>query len=104
MAKYIPIEELEEGMIIAKDVTNSFGQVMVKSGAKIEKKHIPIFQKWSINGVLIIDESEAEFMTTEILTSVRNKINTKMTWKPESKLEIDMYKSAMLVMARGERD
>lgn len=104
MSKYVPIEELEEGMVISKDITNSFGQVMVKAGAQIENKHIPIFQKWSITGVLVVDESEGNFMTNEILTSVRDKINAKMTWKPESKIEVDMFKSAMLVMARGESD
>lgn len=104
MPKFISVDEIEEGMVLSKDVVNSFGQTMVKAGQEIVDKHIPIFQKWNITGVFIVGDNEGAAITEEVIKKVKTELLSKMSWKPESKIEIDMFKAAIITKAGRGND
>jgi hypothetical protein len=104
MPKFISVDEIEEGMVLAKDVVNSFGQTMVRANQQIESKHIPIFSKWNVTGVFVIGDNEGAEITQEAIKKVKTELLTKMTWKPESPIEIDMFKASILTRAGQPND
>jgi len=104
MPRFISVDEIEEGMVLAKDVVNSFGQTMVKANQEIISKHIPIFQKWNITGVFVVGENDGVQLTEDNIKKVKTDLLELMTWKPESKIEIDMFKSAIISRAIHSND
>ena len=44
----IRLEDLETGLLIAADVRDSHGRLLIKSGIRISAKHLQIFKMWGI--------------------------------------------------------
>ncbi len=51
--KIIKLEELEPGMVLARDVKGRFGRGLLLSGNMVTEKHIKIFQSWGITEVIV---------------------------------------------------
>ncbi len=52
----IPTDKLESGMVLAADVNNRLGRLMLQAGTQIETKHIRILKAWGVTEV----ETEGE--------------------------------------------
>ena len=49
----IKLEEIEPGMVLARDVKGRFGRGLLLSGNKVTEKHIRIFKSWGIAEVTV---------------------------------------------------
>jgi hypothetical protein len=52
----IDLETLGPGMILAADVVESTGQVLLRAGTEIEAKHLRVLRSWGIEQVEIAGE------------------------------------------------
>jgi hypothetical protein len=96
MPKYINLDEIEEGMVVAKDIKNDFGQTMVKAGVVITKQHIPTLNNWTVEGIFIKQAEDEIQQSEESIKENMKVLLQKMGWKPENQLEIDMLKAASI--------
>lgn len=58
----VPIDKLETGMVLASDVQDSTGRLLLGSGIELTQKHLVIFRTWGveeadITGIDDIDRS-----------------------------------------------
>ena len=60
MGKLIKIEELLEGAVLDKDVTNPQGAVLLKAGNAVSQKHIDIFKTWGVKSVSVQETVSTE--------------------------------------------
>ncbi len=67
MLKITP-DQIEEGMLLAKDVVDINYRLLIPQGERIEKKHIRILKIWGVQEVKIVD-SEETMLNTESLSS-----------------------------------
>jgi hypothetical protein len=56
----LSVANIRPGMILAKDVKDLNGRVLLPSNQEILLKHAKIFKKWGITQVFIIDSRKAE--------------------------------------------
>ena len=58
MPKVISVEDLEPGLVLAKDVKNIKGLSLIKKGALLEEKHAKILKRWGIASIEVSDGEE----------------------------------------------
>lgn len=51
--KNVKLEEVEPGMILARDVKGRFGRGLLLTGNMVTEKHIRIFKSWGITEIII---------------------------------------------------
>lgn len=44
----VPIDKLETGMVLASDVQDSTGRLLLGSGIELTRKHLVIFRTWGV--------------------------------------------------------
>lgn len=49
----LKLDELKEGMVLARDVKDRNGRVLLSSGQKIAEKHLKIFKAWGVTDVAV---------------------------------------------------
>lgn len=54
--KNVKLEEVEPGMVLARDVKGRFGRGLLMAGNMVTEKHIKIFRSWGITEVIIEKE------------------------------------------------
>lgn len=101
MPSYVNIENVEEGMILAENLTNKFGQVMAKSGVEIKEIHIKMLKTWSIDGILVMEKNEKEI---ELSEKEKEKylglIHKKIGFVPSNNVEKDLSESILIHMLK----
>jgi hypothetical protein len=50
-------EQLKDGMILAEDVRDQSGRILLSAGAEIAEKHIRVFQSWGVTEFYIEGEA-----------------------------------------------
>ncbi len=65
--KNVKLEEVEPGMVLARDVKGRFGRGLLMAGNMVTEKHIKIFKSWGITEVII--EKEPGSGTAELKKS-----------------------------------
>ena len=65
----LSIEFLEAGMVLARDVRDASGMVLLGAGAEINARHIQIFKSWGIGEVEIKGADQAA-VNAQILASL----------------------------------
>ena len=62
----ISLQNLKAGMVLASDIVENHGQVLLTAGSTITDKHINIFRTWGIPeaDVANVDEEEIEISVT----------------------------------------
>ena len=44
----VPLEQLETGMVLASDVLDRNGRMLLGAGAELNQKHLTIFRTWGV--------------------------------------------------------
>ena len=102
MPSIIQISDIEEGMILAEPLVNSFGQTLINSGVVLKKNHARLLKTWNIQTVCVKkdeDEEEVE-ISKEMIINAQKKLAERILWKPRNENERDMYKTVVLHFAK----
>lgn len=90
--RIIPIEKIEDGMILADPILNQFSQVLIPAGTVLSDFHKKILIRWNINFVNVYfndDDPDIE-IEDEILNEATNYVLNKLLWTPTNNLENDI--------------
>jgi hypothetical protein len=75
------INDLKPGMVLADDVTNKHGNVLLGKGNQLSEKHIGVLKAWGVTEVNVegadreqVDREEAEGLSSEAVASVEEKL------------------------------
>ncbi len=60
MARIVSTERLQEGMILAHDLSTQFGQLIARKGQVISARLIPLLRSFGITEVEIVNAEEEE--------------------------------------------
>lgn len=63
----ISLQNLKPGMVLAADIVENHGQVLLTAGSTITEKHIDIFRTWGIPEANITNVDEEEIARSETL-------------------------------------
>lgn len=90
--RIIPIEKIEDGMILADPILNQFSQVLIPAGTVLSDFHKKILVRWNIHFVNVYsndDDIDIE-IEDEILQEATNYVLNKLLWTPTNNLENDI--------------
>ncbi len=102
MSKVISIDELNEEMILAESVVNSFGQTLLNAGVCLEFRHKKLLKTWNIKFIKIIDDNEEinkNCINPEHIKIASEFINSRITWQATLPIEFDLINTAILIKA-----
>lgn len=90
--RIIPIEKIEDGMILSDPILNQFSQVLIPAGTVLSDFHKQILVRWNISFVNIYsgDEDTNIEIDDEIIKQATNYILNKLLWTPSNDLENDL--------------
>ncbi|MEE9465719.1 MAG: hypothetical protein V3W14_09145 [Candidatus Neomarinimicrobiota bacterium] len=79
----INIEDLQAGMVLAKDVTEARGQVLLTAGQTVQDNHLRIFKAWGVTEADVerVDQAEltssaADSVDPELSREVHDQANS----------------------------
>lgn len=73
--KSLPVNKLEVGMVVARDVITSKGQVLLKKGINLDDYYIKIFERYGIDIVTIEDANKVKkHFSEDEITKLRYNI------------------------------
>lgn len=103
MGKSIHINNFKKGMILSSSILNKYGQTLLKKNAKLDDSHKDLFHLWEIKYIYIENDSDnyAETINAEVYQLAKNKLDSILTWKPETDIEIDLYETALKHLANS---
>ena len=92
MANYIQVDMIEEGMIIAEPVTNSFGHTLLAPGSKLNLSHKKLLKTWNVRAVAVKGEEDdnKEEITEEQKTAALEHLKKRLRWRPRNENEKDL--------------
>lgn len=107
----IGIDDLEAGMILAEDVHDQQGRLLLPSGSELTERHLRAFQMWGILTVKIrgTGEEPAEpVVSPEILAAAETRVRERMAHHDlEHPVLAEIFRYAVQrearCMAAGER-
>lgn len=98
MPKFVTVDEVEEGMLLAEPIRNNFGQVMMPVGHQIKAQHMRLLKIWNVNGIVIKmsnEEEENSALSPEEIKKIKEELETRMDWTCDFELEIDLFNTAI---------
>ncbi len=100
MPKFIRVEEIGEGMVLASPVTNKFNQTLLGPGTLLTAKHKSLLKTWGVQMLAIISEEtsneEVDTSVTQFLTDdAKRQLDLRLGWQPENPFEQDLYNMAL---------
>lgn len=101
MNRTIPVEMIEDGMILANPVLNQFSQVLIPAGTILTNFHKNILQRWDIGFVQVTSEEDTlpNDIPQEVLMQFQNKLKERLLWTPELEIENDLFEAATNITA-----
>jgi len=102
MAKFINIDDLEEGMHLAEPIVNNFGQILLPSGVCIKDSHKKLLRTWNVRVVAIRTEGDgnAANYSEELKAAARERTSKRFLWAPKSNFESDLFNIAVLQLCK----
>lgn len=102
MPNTIPIEDIEEGMILAEPVLNNFGQTLLQPGVNLSEKHKNILKTWNIRLVSVkTDDKDEEIeISPEVRALAVEKLKHRVKWIPKTSYEHDLFEVGILYTAK----
>lgn len=86
-------------MVLADDITNSIGQIILPAGITLGESHRQSLKRFNITTVKIIGEDED--IDSEVLESNRSEVLQRMEWKPRNDQEKDLLEAVTLYIAHN---
>jgi hypothetical protein len=102
MASYVKIEEIKEGMVLAEDIKNRQGYLMLAKGVELGERHKKIFTTWSIPGVLVEGLEDLVEISPEELSAAKAILEALMDFECSLPIEIDLFNAAVINIANNE--
>jgi hypothetical protein len=101
MNKTIPVESIEDGMVLGNSVLNQFSQVLIPAGTVLTSFHKNILARWDVSFIQVKVENESVETTIpeEILLQAKNYVIDKMLWTPENDIEEDLMRTSIKLKA-----
>ena len=102
MARFITLEEIEDGMVVSEPAVNKFGNTLLPAGATLKVSHINLLKTWNIKTLCIKGdelEEDAE-ITEEQISMAKERLDGRMLWKPRNDFERDLYNMGIIVAAK----
>jgi hypothetical protein len=102
MANYIQIEKIEDGMILAEPIVNSYGQALLGAGTKLSHTHVRLLKTWNIRVVAVksSDGEEEMQLSDEQKAIAEREIMKRMSWMPRNEIEKDLFKMGVVQTAQ----
>ena len=101
MANYIQIDQIEDGMVLAEPIVNSYGQSLLGACTKLSQTHVRLLKTWNIR-VVSVKSSDGEDdiqISDEQKVIAEREIIKRMSWMPRNDIEKDLYKMGVLQTA-----
>lgn len=78
----VDLDNIKEGMVLAKPVLNKVGQVMIAQDIAITNKHINILKMWGVNKVEIMTNNIVEAASDEYesVSKKKQKLREQLGW------------------------
>lgn len=101
MAKVISIEDIQDGMILAEDLTNEYGQILLPANIELKTKHIKILKTWRINSIIITSGAvESDDIPEEVIKKAATILYGRLDWKPTHIMEKQLLQACLFKLAR----
>ncbi len=108
----VGVDDLEAGMILAEDVHDQQGRLLLPSGSELTERHLRAFQMWGILTVKIRGAGEEEppelVISPEVLAAADAKVRERLRSQDlESPVIAEIFQFAVQrearLLAAGER-
>ena len=81
----VPVQSLKPGRVLAADVKNAHGQLLIKKAMEVTEKHLRVLKSWGVVEVQVegdpsdtTDELVVEQFSPEILEQARTEVLARM--------------------------
>ena len=81
MMGVLHIHDIKEGMVLAADITNRHGNVLLKQGRTLSAKDILILKTWGVTEIDVagvdrdkVEQKEMESLTPEVLEKIEREL------------------------------
>ncbi|HEX2983762.1 MAG TPA: hypothetical protein VHO28_09490 [Ignavibacteriales bacterium] len=103
MSKYIHTSAYKRGMILSSSVINKYGQTLLKKNSELKDAHKDLFDLWEIKYIYVENDSEncAETTDADLYQFAKNKLDSILTWTPETDIEKNLYETALKHLANS---
>lgn len=85
-------------MVLADDVINKIGQIVLPSGAILNERHKKSLQRFNISVIKIISEDVQ--IDREQIQEEKKLLLSFMDWAPRNKNETDLLEAACMFLAQ----
>lgn len=101
MGKVISVEDIENGMILAEPIMNSFGQTLIAAGAEIKECHKKLLKTWNIMTLVISkdDDEEDGPISDELKEIAVDLLKKRFKWEPRNNSEAEIFNLGVLFTA-----
>jgi len=91
-SRIIPIEKIEDGMILADPILNQFSQVLIPAGTVLSDFHKKFLMRWNISYINIYsNEDDIDFeIEDELIEQATMYVLNKLLWTPSNEIENDI--------------
>jgi hypothetical protein len=104
----VKAEELQPGMVVARDVKNIDGMLLAPSGCELSERQIDILQTWGVEEIEIeasAEQAKARDPLAQLPPEVLAKITAELRarfWKPDDfgPVPAEIFKLMLLRQAR----
>ncbi|MGK9368666.1 hypothetical protein ACSSWA_07180 [Melioribacter sp. Ez-97] len=95
MSEIISIDEIKNGMVLAEDIKNRYGQLLIAAETVLNEKHVRLLKTWGVSVISIVGEGEEKVVITEEEKEQKKKeLLKEIGWKPDNPFEEDLINMA----------
>jgi hypothetical protein len=100
MPAYVATDNITEGMILAEDIKNKQGILMLSKGLLLGERHKKVLKTWFITGVLIESLEDNVDLPPEIVSAAKTQLESYMDWECTIPIEKDLFESSVIKLAK----
>ncbi len=96
------INDLKEGMVLAGDVKNKHGNIMIKQGMTLSERHIMLLKAWGIPDANVeglereqLHEEEMKTVSPEVIEAIEQQLRDLFPPLEGNEVMAEVYRIAM---------
>lgn len=89
----ITIDRLRQNMVLASDVKDRSGRMLLHAGSPVTEKHVHIFRTWGISEVEITDPAEAEVNESQNTGVVPEQFSPEILERAEAQMRLLFHRT-----------
>ncbi len=96
------INDLKEGMVLAGDVKNKHGNIMIKKGMTLSERHIMLLKAWGIPDANVeglereqLHEEEMKTVSPEVIEAIEQQLRDLFPPLEGNEVMAEVYRIAM---------